>query len=97
MLTTVFNLLKVAAVILYLTTLASLIIEPLTVYRGLLFSIIAVLLLAHIAEYLMVKKKLTQSSESPNHHFLQVLLFGFLYWVPLLYPTDKNSQFTHIR
>ena len=97
MLTTVFNLLKVAAVILYLITLASLIIEPLAAYRGLLFSVTAVLLLAHIAEYLMVKKKLTQSSESPYHHFLQVLLFGFLYWVPLLYPADKNSQVTDIR
>ena len=91
MLSTIFNLLKAGAVIFYLVALASLVIEPLMDYKLILLSVVAVLLVAHVAEFLLVKNKLKQISKTGSHHLLNVLLFGFLYWIPLL-NADRNNN-----
>ncbi|MEH6578503.1 MAG: hypothetical protein V7731_15690 [Amphritea sp.] len=91
MLSTIFNLLKAGAVIFYLVALASLVVEPLMDYQLILLSVVTVLLLVHVAEFLIIKNKLQQISKTGSHHLLNVLLFGFLYWIPLLY-TDRNGN-----
>jgi uncharacterized protein YhhL (DUF1145 family) len=90
MISTVFNLLKVAVVFFYLIVLVSLLVDSLLGYRIIFISIVAVLLAAHVTEFLIMKNRLAQVSGSANVHFLNVLLFGFLYWIPLLY-SGKNK------
>lgn len=92
MLAFTFNVLKTGAVIFYLAALASFVIEPLMGYQAILFSTIAILAIAHFAEFLVVRKKLKQIKKAAGYHLLQVMLFGFLYWIPLLYPERINQQ-----
>jgi len=91
MLSTIFNLLKVVAVVFYLVALASLVVEPLRDYQMILLTVVAVLLIAHAAEFLLVRSKLERIEKTAGQHLLNVMLFGFLYWIPLLY-ADRNSQ-----
>lgn len=92
MLSTIFNLLKVAAVIFYLVALASLVVEPLHDYQMILLTVVAVLMIAHAAEFLLVRNKLALIEKAAGHHLLNVMLFGFLYWIPLLYTHRLNHR-----
>ncbi|WP_432470114.1 hypothetical protein [Amphritea sp. HPY] len=92
MLSTIFNLLKVATVIFYLLALASLVIEPLHGFQMILLTIVAALAIAHAAEFLLVRNKLALIEKAAGHHLLNVMLFGFLYWIPLLYTDNANSN-----
>jgi uncharacterized protein YhhL (DUF1145 family) len=50
--------------------------------------IVGIFALAHLAEYLIVRKRLATIPANGMSHFVSVLLFGFIHWAPLL----KSSQ-----
>ena len=78
------TLLKGGALAFYLLALASPLISALQPYSRTLLIIVGILALAHLGEYLMVRKRLAAIPAEGINHFVSVLLFGFLHWVPLL-------------
>jgi len=84
MLPIVFIFVKVGVLILYGIVFASFWVEPLKDYHTILMMVLGVFFAAHIAEYLAVRNKLEKLNGMKSNHLLQVLLFGFLYWYPLL-------------
>ena len=52
--------------------------------QGIIFWSGKLLLLAHLIEYLIKRKQLTELGQKPLESFAQTMLFGFLYWQPLL-------------
>jgi uncharacterized protein YhhL (DUF1145 family) len=86
---TLLMLVKGGAVIFYAVALASPVVPALAPYATTLFIIAGVLVLAHLGEYIMVRKRLNALPASENNHFIGVLLFGFIYWLPLLKAGDK--------
>lgn len=93
MLQNIFTALKLCVSIFYLFVLESLVMGTMQEYHTTLLSISGVLLAAHLIEFIAVKQKLKALRRGSNRfHFFNVLLFGFLHWVPLLYPLDTNSK-----
>jgi uncharacterized protein YhhL (DUF1145 family) len=86
---TLLTLLKSSVVVFYLVALASPFVPALASCSTTLLIIAGVLLLAHLGEYMMVRKRLNELPASENNHFIGVLLFGFIYWLPLLKAGDK--------
>jgi len=80
-----------AAVVFYLVVLASLVLEPLRDYQMILLTVVAVLAIVHAAEFLLVRNKLKLINKTARHHLLNTMLFGFLFWIPLLY-ADRNTK-----
>ena len=76
--------LKGGSLAFYLLALASPLISALQPYSRTLLIIVGILALAHLGEYLMVRKRLAAIPAEGINHFVSVLLFGFLYWAPLL-------------
>ena len=38
---------------------------------------------AHLLEYLAVRKIFTQIGGSATHHFVQTMIFGYVHWLPI--------------
>ncbi|MDI3326596.1 hypothetical protein QKW35_19635 [Pontibacterium granulatum] len=93
MLYNIFTLLKVCVATFYLFCLESLVMGTMKAYHLTLISIVTALLVAHLMEFIAVKQKLKALHRgSTRIHFLNVLLFGFLHWIPLLYSPDTNRK-----
>jgi uncharacterized protein YhhL (DUF1145 family) len=82
------TLLKGGSLAFYLLALASPLISALQPYSRTLLIIVGIFALAHLAEYLIVRKRLATIPANGMSHFVSVLLFGFIHWAPLL----KSSQ-----
>lgn len=76
-----YTLLKFALLALYLITALSLFIEPLADYQNILMAATVGLIVIHIAEYLVMKKRLDTIE---GEHLIPVLLFGLMHWHPLI-------------
>lgn len=76
-----YTLSKAILVALYIATLLSLLLPALAPYSHTLLIISAVLLVAHVGEYLWVRDRLAGFE---GNHFLQTLLFGFVHWLPII-------------
>ena len=74
---------KVAAVIFYLLVPASHHVSALAEYQQLFSAVFLVLMVAHLGEYIWVRKRLLALNTGENHLFL-TMLFGFAHWLPLL-------------
>jgi hypothetical protein len=73
---------KIGLAVFYLLTLAGPWLPMLTSYLWPMQLIMLFLLAAHLLEYFWHRKRLLGI---PGHnHFFQTLLFGLLYWLPLL-------------
>ncbi|RDE24359.1 hypothetical protein DV711_01870 [Motiliproteus coralliicola] len=46
--------------------------------------------IAHLGEYLFLRRRFAGLAGSALHHFCQTLLFGFLHWLPLLRRPNSN-------
>ena len=81
---------KVGLMVFYAIVLASLFVPALMPYSKTLMIVAGVLLLAHIGEYLMVRKRLAALPSAGANHFMPVLLYGVIHWGPLLKSQDKS-------
>ena len=86
---TVLSLTKVGAIVFYLVAAVSPVVPALAGYSSVLLAVAGILLLAHLVEYFAMRKRLEGVAPGPLGHFVGVLLFGFLYWLPLLKTTEK--------
>lgn len=75
------TVLKVTALSVYILALLSLEVSILGDYDKILRWVAIVLIAGHLGEYLWVRKRL--STIPGSYHFINTLLFGFLYWLPL--------------
>ena len=69
---------------LYLVSLVSVMVPALQDYSQILLLVSGALLVLHVVEYVVVKKRLDACPGSTARHFIKTVLFGFTYWVPLL-------------
>ncbi|GAA5316249.1 MAG: hypothetical protein AseanaTS_14540 [Candidatus Pelagadaptatus aseana] len=88
---TLFNFLKLAALLIYLATALSFVLEPLQAYSFILSVVTLILLVTHITEFILMKGKLDAFQEQDGQHFIKTLLFGFLHWLPLLMAQNKQT------
>jgi len=86
---TVLTLIKAGGLAFYLIALASPVVPSLAAYATMLLAIAALLLVSHVIEYLVVRQRLEGVAPGPLGHFGGTLLFGFLYWMPLLKAAGK--------
>ncbi len=80
---TVQTLLKIGVIVLYVATLASLFLGSLAAYSTILLYITAALAVAHMGEYALFNKRIRKLPGSKAGHFINTLLYGFIYWLPL--------------
>ena len=83
------TLLKGSVLIFYLIALSSPFVSALTPYSRILLIIFGVLVLGHIGEYIVVRKRLEQIPADGAGHLVSTLLFGFVYWAPVLKSNAK--------
>ena len=83
----VIGLTKVALLAFWLACILSLISLIPKSYGQTILWIGGLVLLVHLVEYLFVKSKLAERS-AENTGFIQTLLFGFVYWLPVLKRRD---------
>lgn len=86
------TMLKGGITLFYLVALASPFVPALAPYSTTLLIIVGVLLVSHIGEYIAVRKRLAQASSASENHFVSVLLFGFVHWLPLLKSAPRVSS-----
>lgn len=91
MLPAIFRVLKVGALGLYGAVIASFWLESLKEYQMALVTVMAVLFAVHVVEYVVVFNRLKKRAGEKSNHFLQVLLFGFLHWIPLLHNSKARD------
>lgn len=77
-----FQLLKLSMVVFYVLVPVSFFVAPLQPYSQVFIIILGVLAATHLGEYLLVRDRLSKINNGSNH-FVQTMLFGFMYWVPL--------------
>ena len=86
-----FNLLigltKVALLAFWLACILSLVSLIPKSYGQTILWIGGLVLLVHLVEYLFVKSKVAERNTG-NTGFIQTLLFGFIYWLPVLKRPD---------
>lgn len=85
---------KAVAIAIYSIALIALLTQAMQPYRNIIVGVAAVLILAHLLEYLVLRKKLQAAAPHRRHHFLQTLLFGYGHWVPLLKTKRGQSTFS---
>ena len=75
---------KASLLVIYIAALISFFVPALAPYSSTLVIISALVLAFHVIEYIAVVKKLSAKGHSGIGPFIQTLLFGLLYWKPLL-------------
>ena len=78
------TLLKGGSLAFYLVALTSPFVSVLAPHSKTLLIIVGILALAHLGEYVAVRKRLATIPAQGTNHFVSVLLFGFIHWAPLL-------------
>lgn len=86
---TVLTVVKAGGLLFYLAALVSPVVTSLVPYSSILLAIAGILLLSHLVEYVMVRRRLEGVTPGPLGHFGGTLLFGFIYWMPLLKAAGK--------
>lgn len=74
-------LLKASLIVFYIAVPLSLVLPPIQPYSHFMLYITAALALAHVAEYVLMRSKI--NALPGRNHFINTLLFGFVYWLPL--------------
>ena len=82
---------KLAALVFYIIAICSPFVSALQPYSQILLTVLGVLQVVHVAEYLLLRKRLSKI-KTDDSHFLQTLLFGFVYWLPLLKGQAKSQS-----
>ncbi|WNC74178.1 hypothetical protein RGQ13_09350 [Thalassotalea psychrophila] len=79
----IIGIIKLLVLALYISPVVTLYIPALIQYQTMLSYIVLALTVAHIGEFLFFQSKLAKLPGSQAKHFVQTLLFGFVYWLPL--------------
>ncbi|NIB41232.1 hypothetical protein HBA55_16635 [Pseudomaricurvus alkylphenolicus] len=89
---TVGVLFKVQLLAFYAVAAISPWVDVLSAYQDLFLKVVLVLAVAHMLEFLVVRKRFEGLPGGGFGHFLQTLLFGFLYWLPLFRARSGVSE-----
>lgn len=85
-----FSALKAGLMVFYVIALVSSFVPALMPYSNTFLMVLGILVVAHIGEYLMVRKRLAALPSAGANHVINVLLFGVIHWGPLLKSEAKS-------
>lgn len=75
---------KVGLISLYGLALLSLFTSFLAEYQRSLLIVTGVILTIHLAEFVILKAKITEAEPERSNHLIQTFLFGFGHWLPII-------------
>lgn len=82
---------RLAMMVFYVLAICSPFVTAIQPLQPVLLPLCFIVLVIHLIEYLLLRKRFAKI-ETEDSHFLQTLLFGFIYWRPLFREIESREK-----